>query len=187
MPTFKTDNFKEIVQKFYNINKRILQNRPLSTKESKIKEFIHLLINGYNGILSYTSLHIHELPTTVKEDTCRKIWNCIDLLVRCFGKLDCRIRVPCGVGIFELVDEKILSDSDSDLGALKTEKDIRASIEETDQENIIVESKTNNNSVQGHLNAADNLGQLWHPVNRKGRILACAPISLLINNFNVVF
>ena len=111
MSKFDLETFNELIKNFYKIKKRILQNRPISTK---VNEYIELLIENYNCIISYTRLHSYELSSATKDIIYNKISHCRELLVRCFGKLDCKIRVPLEISLFELVDREILTETDSD-------------------------------------------------------------------------
>ena len=114
MSKFDLETFNELIKNFYKIKKRILQNRPISTKVTKVNEYIELLIENYNCIISYTRLHSYEPSSATKDIIYDKISHCRELLVRCFGKLDCKIRVSHEISLFELVDREILTETDSD-------------------------------------------------------------------------
>lgn len=114
MSNFNIDTFKELLKEFYKIKKRILQNRPLTTNELKIKEYVKLLIGTYNAVLSYTSLYDGKLSYETKQNIFKSLIRSRELLVRCFGRLNCRVRVPLDVLLFELVDQEIEIESDSE-------------------------------------------------------------------------
>lgn len=138
MSKFELKTFNDLIQNFFKIKKRILKNRPLSTKESKVNEYVELLIENYNAILSYTSLH-KESSIASEGYVPEKILHCREILVRCFGKLGCKIRVPHDISLFELVDREILTEpeSGSESTELGNESD---SSEEEDSEEIVKEN-----------------------------------------------
>ncbi|KAI8129759.1 hypothetical protein CVS40_1314 [Lucilia cuprina] len=110
MSNFQKERFDELIKNFYKIKRRVLQSRPISSKQEKIKEYIKLLIETYNNILIYTLSYDEQLPSILKIKIHDKILNCRDLLVRCFCKLNCKIKVPYGENLFELVQEQIMTD-----------------------------------------------------------------------------
>lgn len=114
MSDFNPKTFKELLKEFYKIKKRILQNRPLTTNEFKINEYVKLLIETYNAVLTYTSLYDGTFSSETKLNIYKSLIHSRELLVRCFGKLDCKVRVPHDVLLFELVDGNIEVESDSE-------------------------------------------------------------------------
>lgn len=120
-----TDNqniLNDLIKKFDNVTKRILQNRPLSTKKEKRNEYIKLLVENYNTIISYTSLNIEQLSETTKTNTFKRIIHCRQLLVKCFDRLESRIKVPHDIFLFELVSYEGLSEADTKID-LETEEE----------------------------------------------------------------
>lgn len=62
----------------------------------------------------YTGSRIDQLSAARKLNICNRIVHCREVLVRCFGKLDCKIRVPRGSNIFEQINKYIKTDTESD-------------------------------------------------------------------------
>lgn len=124
---FQLKTFNVLVGNFYKIKKRILQKRKISNKQGKIEEYTDLIIGTYNNILLYTESFNEQLPCDLKAQVHDKILKCREILARCFYKLECNIRVPYGVYLFELVQKEVMTESDSE-----TETDIKDS-EETDK------------------------------------------------------
>lgn len=114
MSQFDTDTFVQLIKNFNNVKKRILQNRPVSTKETKINEYIDLLIENYNLILNYTKTNSENLTIDTEYYFFSKIQHCRELLVRCFGKLNCNVKVPENIKLFELVNKNVMTDDESD-------------------------------------------------------------------------
>ena len=114
MSRFELETFNDLIKQFYKIKKRILQNRPISTNLTKINEYVELLIEKHNAIISYTRLHIKEPSIAIETNICARISHCRELLVKCFGKLNCKIRVPHDSSLLELIDKEILTDTDSE-------------------------------------------------------------------------
>ena len=111
---FEIGIFKELISNFYKIKKRILQNRPISSRKSKVEEYIDSLITSYNNILAYTSPFIEQIPQSLKQEIFSKITHCRELLFKCFCKLNCRIRVPYGAYLFEKIQRNITTVSESE-------------------------------------------------------------------------
>ena len=65
-------------------------------------------------VLYRTHVYIHTNHQVLQKIIYDKISHCRELLVRCFGKLDCKIRVSHEISLFELVDREILTETDSD-------------------------------------------------------------------------
>ena len=65
---FEIGIFKELISNFYRIKKIILQNQPISSRESKVKEDIDSLITSYNNILTYTIPFVEQLPLSLKQE-----------------------------------------------------------------------------------------------------------------------
>lgn len=115
MPSeFNTETFNELVSEFYKIKKRVVQKRPLSKNKQKVDEYIKLLIDSFNNILVYTQPYGQELVDPVKTKIQDTILHSREWLVRCFCKLQCKIRVPYGADLFETVLAQINTDSESD-------------------------------------------------------------------------
>ncbi|KAI8116606.1 hypothetical protein CVS40_11350 [Lucilia cuprina] len=116
MPTthFEITKFNELISNFYKIKRRILQKRPISSNKSKIEEYINLITESYNNILSYTNAYNDQFSNTLKPIIHNKILHCRELLLRCFCKLECKIKVPFGIDLFELVNKEVMTDSDSE-------------------------------------------------------------------------
>lgn len=119
---FDQEIFNKLLKKFENIKKRIIQKRPLSKKKTKHNEYVELLIENYNSILLYTCSRIDQLSAARKLDICNRIVHCREVLVRCFGKLDCKIRVPHGSNLFEQINKYIKTDTESDSEHIDLEK-----------------------------------------------------------------
>lgn len=120
---FDIEKFNELISDFYKIKKRVLQNRPISSDKSKIKEYIYLLVETYNNILSYTSPHNDQFSISLKSSIHKKILYCRELLLKCLRKLECKIKVPYGVNLFQLVEREDLMNSESKIDILNDDKD----------------------------------------------------------------
>lgn len=136
---FQISTFKELIENFYKIKKRILQNRPISSKESKVKEYISLLIKSYNDILFYTKPFNNRISESSQKEIFCKIIHCRELLCKCFCKLNCKIKIPFGVDLFEEIKRDILTESESEADASASESGSETSIGE--EYNFRLESK----------------------------------------------
>lgn len=114
MSEFSLDEFGEHIKKFYRVKKLILKNRPVSTNIAKVNEYIASLVETYNSILNYTNEFYAKLPADHKNKTISKIKHCRELLVRCFGKLNCRVHVPENIESFEFIVQTVLTESEDD-------------------------------------------------------------------------
>lgn len=112
-----------------------MKNRPISTNKGKINEYIELLIQNYNSILEYTKINSESLSADEKTQTFCKIKHCRELLVRCFGKLNCKVKVPKNVNLFVLVSKNVMTDSESDSENFESgsESERKLNIEEKDK------------------------------------------------------
>lgn len=114
MSEFDEDSFKVTLSNFYKIKKRILQSRPISTNETKINEYIESLITSYNSILSYTELHFDNLSQKSQLIVFNKIIRCREILVKCFVKLNCKIRLQHYLEHFVRVEREVLTETESE-------------------------------------------------------------------------
>lgn len=113
MPNFDKNIFKKQFQQFYKVKKRILQKRPLSANSNKINEYITLLIQNYNSIIEYTTIHLNTLSNTNELTSyLAKIRHCRIILIKCFDKLQCKIKIPEEVNLLECVDRSVMIDTD---------------------------------------------------------------------------
>lgn len=69
-------------------------------------------MEGYNEILSYSRVDAEKILKSI--NIVKRLRHCCELLVRCFGKLNCKIKVPQNVVCFELVQKDVMTDSESD-------------------------------------------------------------------------
>lgn len=120
---FEKEKFNELISNFHTIKKRVLQKRPISNNQEKIGEYINLLIETYNNILLYTKPYDENLSVNVKAKIHSKILHSRELLLRCFCRLNSKIKVPFGEDLFELVDTKVMTDSDSETDVGDSEDD----------------------------------------------------------------
>lgn len=125
---FQIITFKELIANFYKVKKRILQNRPISSKESKVNEYINLLITSYNDILLYSKPYIDKISEGSQKEIFNKIIHCRELLCKCFCKLNCKIKIPFGVDLFEEIQRDILTASESETEASASDSDSETGI-----------------------------------------------------------
>ena len=91
-----------------------MKNRPIYSGKSKVEEYIDSLITSYNNILAYTSPFIEQILLSLKQEIFSKITHCRELLLKSFCKLNCIVRVPYGVYLFEKIQRNIIAVSDSE-------------------------------------------------------------------------
>lgn len=108
MPNFNNNHFKQILQEFCNVKKRILQKRPLSKNSSKINEYTELLIERYNAILEYTEIHLNDLSEKNKSKIFNKIIYCRNILKKCFEKINCNTKIPEEVNLLVRIDRSAM-------------------------------------------------------------------------------
>lgn len=121
---FQITRFDELVSNFVKVQKRVLQKRPISSNQNKVEEYINLLIENYNNILSYTILFNNQLSDGLKSKIHNRILRCRELLFRCFCKLNCKIKVPFGVDLFECVRREVTDvDTGSDIDTSDCDKE----------------------------------------------------------------
>lgn len=83
-------------------------------KKTKQFEYVNLLIETYNSIIDYTRTTTENLTLPTKTQIFSKIRHCRELLVRCFGKLNCRIKIPENIESFEFVNKDVVTDDESE-------------------------------------------------------------------------
>ena len=118
MTNFNKELFKILLSNFYSVKKRILQNRSLSTKPTKLNEYIDELIANFNKILIY----VKPFNDEIKPVNLKQLLNCRQLLIKCFVKLNCKIRIPQEDNLYILIDREIETDNKYEYE--ETEKDV---------------------------------------------------------------
>lgn len=182
MTKFDQKNFKKLIGKFYDVTKRILQNRPISAKKSKRNEYIELLIINYNAILSYTVVHVEEFSSEDKTNICSTILYYRDLLIKCFGKLDCKIKVQHEEDLFTEIDRNVMSDSDCD------SKDTNEDTDSQGEGNKVLFAGNSNNTPQSETGNKNQAGKSFKNSNmatveqKKSFISMCA--SIIRDNYD---
>lgn len=137
MSDFDDNVFKELINKFYKVKKRVLKNRPLTTNLEKVSEYTTLLIQHYNSLLDYTETNSNELSQDDKRKIFLKISNCRKILIRCFNKINCNIKVPEESDLLVRVDENVMTESEDEDFEKFDSKNKQIIITETTQETEI--------------------------------------------------
>lgn len=177
MSNFRLDIFNELIKNFITVKKRVLQSRPVSTKTDKINEYINLLIDNYNEILKYGSLNASEILINPKGKTCKTLKHCREQLVRCFGKLNCRIKVPHDVLLFKLIDKELMTDSESDSESreLQEKEKINSEVGKVVTENKVKPLDSGTETVGNSSTTSQNLNMATID-QKKSFIAMCANI-----------
>ena len=166
MAAFNQEIFNELIMKYYNI-KRILQNRPLSIKQIKRDEYLHLFIDTYNAILSFAKLHIGNMSIDTGNNNYRRLVHCKELLVRYFGRLDCGIYVSPDAFLFKLVNRNVMSEFDSELG------EVLGTCFDSDQEQNTAEPELEQITIGGSKNDPDTISNGYYGSEKLFHIHVC--------------
>lgn len=141
MTDFNNNKFKELLDNLDKIIKRILQKRALSKNLTKINEYIKLLIENYNSILDYAKTNSDDVPQNLQESIFLKINKSRQKLIKCFSKLDCKIKIPENINSFVFIDENVMIKSEED----SKNSDLERQESEEDSEQCVLEKLQNIN------------------------------------------
>lgn len=111
MSDFNKEIYNEIKQNFLLIAKRILK-KELSTNKDTLKRYESDIVASYNDITAHLNTFFEKYDKDFDEFLRNEIIYIREKTLKCFGKLDIRIKLPND--LFTTLDNKILTDiSDS--------------------------------------------------------------------------
>lgn len=79
MSEFNSQYFTILQKDFITVTKRVLQNRLVSSRKEKIREFTTELILNYNKLLTYANSHIEEVEREHANTIIVKVTHCREL------------------------------------------------------------------------------------------------------------